>query len=214
MMGYEAHIAGLGDRPLGARWQARAIRWIKRALGGGDRRAARRRGGRGARGGAARARERRRHRQPPHHRARAGGHRGHRRVRLLRAHPVRPLRRLHARSPRRCSRCRSCARPSGGVATLLGGGYLASGAGGPRPPARALPAARACASTRREGAGEVQTPVHRRGRRPRCGSATASTSATPRRASCASASTACTWSSGGRVVDAGADLPRRGPHFL
>ena len=34
-------------------------------------------------------------------------------------------------------------RPSGGVATLLGGGYHASGAAGRRPAARALPAARA-----------------------------------------------------------------------
>ena len=38
-------------------------------------------------------------------------------------------------------------RPSGGVATLLGGGYHASGPGGPRPAARALPAAAGCAST-------------------------------------------------------------------
>ena len=50
-------------------------------------------------------------------------------------------------------------RPSAGVATLLGGGYHASGAGRagtafPRPTCRA-----ACASTRCEGAGEVQTPV-------------------------------------------------------
>ena len=30
VMGYEAHIAGLGDRPLGKRAQEPAIRWIKK----------------------------------------------------------------------------------------------------------------------------------------------------------------------------------------
>jgi D-serine deaminase-like pyridoxal phosphate-dependent protein len=30
LMGYEAHIAGVGDRPLGSRAQGRAIRWLKR----------------------------------------------------------------------------------------------------------------------------------------------------------------------------------------
>jgi D-serine deaminase-like pyridoxal phosphate-dependent protein len=49
-------------------------------------------------------------------------------------------------------------RPSGGVATLLGGGYLASGAGGPdRLPEPYLPAGLRLDS--QEGAGEVQTPV-------------------------------------------------------
>jgi D-serine deaminase-like pyridoxal phosphate-dependent protein len=49
-------------------------------------------------------------------------------------------------------------RPSGGVATLLGGGYLASGAAGPdRLPAPYLP--RGLRLDRMEGAGEVQTPV-------------------------------------------------------
>jgi D-serine deaminase-like pyridoxal phosphate-dependent protein len=49
-------------------------------------------------------------------------------------------------------------RPSGGVATLLGGGYLASGAAGPdRLPAPYLP--HGLRLDRLEGAGEVQTPV-------------------------------------------------------
>ena len=49
-------------------------------------------------------------------------------------------------------------RPSGGVATLLGGGYLASGAAGPdRLPAPELP--RGLRLDSLEGAGEVQTPV-------------------------------------------------------
>jgi D-serine deaminase-like pyridoxal phosphate-dependent protein len=49
-------------------------------------------------------------------------------------------------------------RPSGGVATLLGGGYPASGGAGPdRLPAPYLP--RGLRLDRMEGAGEVQTPV-------------------------------------------------------
>jgi D-serine deaminase-like pyridoxal phosphate-dependent protein len=49
-------------------------------------------------------------------------------------------------------------RPSGGVATLLGGGYLASGPSGPdRLPAPELP--RGLRLDPLEGAGEVQTPV-------------------------------------------------------
>jgi D-serine deaminase-like pyridoxal phosphate-dependent protein len=49
-------------------------------------------------------------------------------------------------------------RPSGGVATLLGGGYHASGAAGPdRLPAPHLP--RGLRLDPLEGAGEVQTPV-------------------------------------------------------
>ena len=49
-------------------------------------------------------------------------------------------------------------RPSAGVATVLGGGYLASGAaGGDRLPRPVLPAG--LRLDRQEGAGEVQTPV-------------------------------------------------------
>jgi D-serine deaminase-like pyridoxal phosphate-dependent protein len=49
-------------------------------------------------------------------------------------------------------------RPSGGVATLLGGGYHASGPVGPdRLPQPYLPSG--LRLDRREGAGEVQTPV-------------------------------------------------------
>ena len=71
----------------------------------------------------------------------------------------RPCSTTTARSSRgrRCiSRCRSCAVPRG-IATLFGGGYIASGPAGksrlPRPVARGLKLINT------EGAGEVQTPV-------------------------------------------------------
>ena len=81
-------------------------------------------------------------------------------------------------------------KPTAKIATALGGGYLASGAAGrDRLPRPFLPAGLKLDA--REGAGEVQTPLLGR-RPPRCASATASGSATPRRASCASASTSCT----------------------
>ena len=80
---------------------------------------------------------------------RGRGHRGHRRLGLLRPHPLRPLQPLHARPRPPASRCRSCASPRRGVATALGGGYLASGAGDAGAPARALAARRACSSTPR-----------------------------------------------------------------
>ena len=50
-------------------------------------------------------------------------------------------------------------RPVGGVATLLGGGYLASGAGERQTACPSPTSLAACASTAQEGAGEVQTPV-------------------------------------------------------
>ena len=56
-------------------------------------------------------------------------------------------------------------RPSAGVATVLGGGYLASGAaGGDRLPRPVLPAG--LRLDRQEGAGEVQTPVTGEAARP------------------------------------------------
>ena len=66
-----------------------------------------------------------------------------------------------------------CAGPAPGIATLFGGGYIASGPAGPsRVPA---PATRGSRLLRTEGAGEVQTPVQGRARRgsrvgDRCGS--------------------------------------------
>ena len=120
---------------------------------------------------------------------------------------------LHACARRRCSRCRSCGAPAPAWPPLLGGGYHASGAAGrDRLPEPYLP--HGLRLDAREGAGEVQTPVHRR-RRPRAArSATASTCATPRRASCASASTPCCWSSGGEVVDEVPTYRGEGKTFL
>ena len=82
-------------------------------------------------------------------------------------------------------------KPAAGVATALGGGYLASGGGDPaRLPVPWLPTGPATRPRggRRRGADAAARRRPRRGSR----SATASTSATPRRASCASASTSST----------------------
>ena len=67
---------------------------------------------------------------------------------------------------------------------------------------------------RQEGAGEVQTPLTGRGRPRRCGSATACGSATPRPASCASASTRSTSCAGGEVVDTVPTYRGEGRAFL
>jgi D-serine deaminase-like pyridoxal phosphate-dependent protein len=81
-------------------------------------------------------------------------------------------------------------KPAGSIATVLGGGYLASGpADAARLPRPHLPAGLRLDAA--EGAGEVQTPLLG-ARRESSASATACTSATPRRASCASASRRCT----------------------
>ena len=91
-------------------------------------------------------------------------------------------------------------KPSRGVATALGGGYLASGSGdAARLPSPWLPPG--LRLDPEEGAGEVQTPLLGRGGGGAARSATASTSATPRRASCASASTPSTWSRTAPIVD-------------
>ena len=81
-------------------------------------------------------------------------------------------------------------KPTAKLATALGGGYIASGAAGrDRLPRPVIPHGLKLDAL--EGAGEVQTPLLGRGAAglrvgDRCGSAT------PRRASCASASTSCT----------------------
>ena len=143
LMSYEAHIAGVGDRPPGRPLMGAAIRAMQRA-------SARELAGRRAavvaavrevaplrfvNGGGTGSVERTA--------AEAGGDRGRGRLRALRPDAVRRLRRLHARSRPRCSRCRSCAAPTTRTATLLGGGYPASGAAGADRLPRPAPAARA-----------------------------------------------------------------------
>jgi D-serine deaminase-like pyridoxal phosphate-dependent protein len=157
LMGYEAHVAGVGDRPLGKRLQGYAIRAIK-ALSIpelAERRAA----------AVAAVRE------VAEIELVNGGGTGS--IHTTRAESV--VTEITAGSgfyaPTLFDRYASfrltpaamfampvVRRPSGGVATLLGGGYLASGAAGrDRLPAPELP--RGLRLDPLEGAGEVQTPV-------------------------------------------------------
>jgi D-serine deaminase-like pyridoxal phosphate-dependent protein len=157
LMGYEAHIAGVGDRPLGKRLQGYAIRAMK-ALSVpelAERRAA----------AVAAVRE------VADVEIVNGGGTGS--IQSTSAESV--VTEITAGSgfyaPTLFDRYASfrltpaamfampvVRRPSGGVATLLGGGYLASGAAGPdRLPAPELP--RGLRLDPLEGAGEVQTPV-------------------------------------------------------
>ena len=202
MMAYEAQIAGVGDRPPGSalrgrgdplRCSARSARELRRAPrrgGGGGARRWRRcefvnGGGTGSlEGTAAEA--------AVTEVAAGSGLYGPTLFDAYRA--------FSARGRRRCSRCRSCAGPRPAIATVLGGGYLASGAG--RPGAAAAPApARRPAPRRPGGRGRgADAAARRAGARP-ARSATACGSATPRPASCASASTRCTWSRASAIVD-------------
>ena len=157
LMGYEAHIAGLGDRPGGARWQAAAIRWIKRRSAAEivERRAA----------VVAAVEE-----VAPVEIVNGGGTGSlHTTSREPAVTEVTAGSGLYAPTLfDRYDDFTSIAaamfalpvvrRPSGGVATLLGGGYHASGPVGPdRLPQPYLPSG--LRLDRREGAGEVQTPV-------------------------------------------------------
>jgi D-serine deaminase-like pyridoxal phosphate-dependent protein len=157
MMGYEAHIAGLGDSPLGKRAQAPVIRQIKRRSASeiAERRAA----------VVSAVRE-----VAPLPLVNGGGTGS---IHTTRREDV--ITEITAGSgfyaPTLFDRYSSfrltpaamfampvVRRPSGGVATLLGGGYLASGAAGrDRLPAPHLP--RGLRVDPLEGAGEVQTPV-------------------------------------------------------
>jgi D-serine deaminase-like pyridoxal phosphate-dependent protein len=157
LMGYEAHIAGLGDRPLGKRMQAPLIRLMKRRSSAeiAERRAA----------VVAAVRE---VADVP---IVNGGGTGS--IHTTVAEPV--VTEVTAGSgffastlfdrysdftltPAAMFAMPVVRRPSGGVATLLGGGYHASGAAGPdRLPAPHLP--RGLRLDPNEGAGEVQTPV-------------------------------------------------------
>jgi D-serine deaminase-like pyridoxal phosphate-dependent protein len=157
LMGYEAHIAGLGDHPLGKRLQAPLIRLMKRRSAAeiAERRAA----------VVAAVRE-----VSPVPIVNGGGTGS---VHFTRREPV--ITEITAGSgffastlfdryadfkltPAAMFAMPVVRRPSGGVATLLGGGYHASGAAGlDRLPAPYLP--RGLRLDPQEGAGEVQTPV-------------------------------------------------------
>jgi D-serine deaminase-like pyridoxal phosphate-dependent protein len=157
LMGYEAHIAGLGDHPLGKRVQAPLIRLMKRRSAAeiAERRAA----------VVAAVRE-----VAPVPIVNGGGTGS---VHLTRREPV--ITEITAGSgffaptlfdryadfeltPAAMFAMPVVRRPSGAVATLLGGGYHASGAAGlDRLPAPYLP--RGLRLDPQEGAGEVQTPV-------------------------------------------------------
>ncbi|HEX2234589.1 MAG TPA: amino acid deaminase/aldolase [Thermoleophilaceae bacterium] len=157
LMGYEAHIAGLGDRPLGKRLQPLAIRWMKRRSAAeiAERRAA----------VVAAVRE-----VAPVRIVNGGGTGSiHSTVREECVTEVTAGSGLYAPTlfdryddfdltPAAMFAMPVVRRPSGGVATLLGGGYLASGAGAPdRVPEPYLP--NGLRLDPQEGAGEVQTPV-------------------------------------------------------
>ncbi|MGH2822953.1 MAG: alanine racemase [Thermoleophilaceae bacterium] len=157
LLGYEAHIAGLGDHPLGKRGQAPLIRLMKRRSAAeiAERRAA----------VVAAVRE-----VSPVPIVNGGGTGS---VHLTRREQV--ITEVTAGSgffastlfdryadftltPAAMFAMPVVRRPSGGVATLLGGGYHASGAPGlDRLPAPYLP--RGLRLDPQEGAGEVQTPV-------------------------------------------------------
>jgi D-serine deaminase-like pyridoxal phosphate-dependent protein len=157
LMGYEAHIAGLGDHPLGKRMQSPLIRLMKRRSAAeiAERRAA----------VVAAVRD-----VAPVPIVNGGGTGS---VHLTRREPV--ITEITAGSgffastlfdryadfeltPAAMFAMPVVRRPSGGVATLLGGGYHASGAAGlDRLPAPYLP--RGLRLDPQEGAGEVQTPV-------------------------------------------------------
>jgi D-serine deaminase-like pyridoxal phosphate-dependent protein len=157
LMGYEAHIAGLGDSPLGKRAQGPAIRFVKRRS-------------------AAEISERRAEvvaavREVAPVPIVNGGGTGS--IHTTREEDV--ITEITAGSgfyaptlfdrysafsltPAAMFAMPVVRKPSGGVATLLGGGYLASGAAGrDRLPTPHLP--RGLRVDPLEGAGEVQTPV-------------------------------------------------------
>ena len=188
LMAYEGQIAGVGDRPPGQ--AADAARAADRAGAVGARVGAPARGDRRRRalGRAAAVRQRRRDRLDRAHRRRARRDRGGRGLRPVRARRCSTPTAPSSRARRRCSRCRWCASrrrssPPRWAAATRPRAPRARPAAAPVPPAGLRLDAR-------EGAGEVQTPLAGGGAGWR--SATASGSATPRRASCASASTSCT----------------------
>ena len=157
LMGYEGHIAGVGDRPLGSPLEGLAIR----AMQGASAREIRRRRGRIAdavrrvaplelvNGGGTGSLERTA-REPAVTEVTAGSG--------FYAPALFDRYRSFALRPAAMFAMPVVRRPSADVATVLGGGYPASGAAGAdRLPQPHLP--RGLHLDRLEGAGEVQTPV-------------------------------------------------------
>ena len=171
-MSYEAHIAGVGDRPPGRPLMGAAIRAMQRASARelAARRARGRRGGAGGR--AAALRQRRRDGLGRAHGGRGGGDRGRGRLRALRPDAVRRLRAASRPEPAALFALPVVRRPDDRTATLLGGGYPASGAAGadrlPAPHLPDGPAARQ-AGGRGRGPDAAARPGRRgsAGRRPR-----------------------------------------------
>ena len=188
LMAYESQIAGVGDRPPGRPLMGLAVRALQRASSARARRTARGGGGRGARGRAASVRQRRRHREHRAHGGRARRDRGGGRLGPLRARPSSTPTAPSAPRPAALFALPVVRRPGPGVVTALGGGYPASGAAGPRSASPSLPAARPAPRPHR-GGGRGPDAAARRRPPTACGSATACGCATPRPASCASAST-------------------------
>ena len=131
LMGYEGHVAGVGDAVPGRPLRSRAIRLMQSAARRelAARRAAAVRAVRAV--GGPRVRQRRRHGQRAAHRRRGRGDGDRRRVRALPAAAVRQLHVLPRAARPPSSPSRWCAGPGVGVVTVLGGGYPASGAAGP-----------------------------------------------------------------------------------
>ena len=168
LMSYEAQIAGLGDAPPGRRCAARLIRADAAPVATWTAAPARRGGARrygehadlefvngGGTGSMAADR------------GRPGGDRGHRRVRAVRADALRRTTGPGGRRPRRSSRCRWSAAPAPGIATVLGGGWVASGPAGPdRLPTPWLPAG--LRLIRHRGRRRGADAADRGGRRRRC----------------------------------------------
>ena len=156
IMGYEGHIAGVGDRPLGKPLQGPAIRRMQRSSAAELADGARRRRGRGPGRRPDRAGQRRRHGQPAHDRGRgavteltAGS--GFYAPTLFDRYSAFSLR------PAAMFALPVSRRPDGRTATLLGGGYHASGgAGKDRLPEPYLP--EGSSSTRRRGPARFRHP--------------------------------------------------------
>ena len=151
------------------------------------------------RDGGARLRQRRRHRQPRPHGRRGDRHRAHRRARASTPRRCSTTTARSSSSRRRSSACPSSAGPSAASRRCSA---AATSPPGRRPPTGSpSPTSRAgCASTAR------RAPARSRARSSAppptsSGSATASTCATRRPASCASASTGSTWSRDEGIVD-------------